>query len=106
LEPGLGYFFIDQNIDFGGFSETKNNVFEFVFISGDYFVFGEAFLLIKMDGDAAMFEGVEFLFVEIFQDFALVGVVGFDFGGGSLGLLGEGLFGLFECIVKHVTDGH
>ena len=59
-----------------------------------------------MDGDAAMFEGVEFLLVEIFEDFALVGVIGFDFGGDGLGLLGEDLFGLFESVVKHITDCH
>jgi hypothetical protein len=44
--------------------------------------------------------------VEIFEDFALVGVIGFDFRGDGLDLLGEDLFGLSESVVKHITDGH
>jgi hypothetical protein len=59
-----------------------------------------------MDGNAAMLKGVEFLLVKIFEDFALVGVISFDFGRNGLGFLGEGLFGLFESVVKHITDGH
>jgi hypothetical protein len=35
----------------------------------------------------------------------LVGVIGFDFGGGGIVLMGKGLFGLFEGVVEHVGDG-
>jgi hypothetical protein len=48
-------------VNFSCFSETKNYVSKFVFIIGGDFILGEAFLLVEMDGDAAMFEGVEFL---------------------------------------------
>ena len=35
----------------------------------------------------------------------MVGVIGFDFGGGCIVLMGKGLFGLFEGVVEHVGDG-
>jgi hypothetical protein len=66
---------------------------------------GEAVLLVEVDGDAAVFEGVELVLMEVFEEFALVGVIGFDFGGGGIVLMGKGLLGLFEGVVEHVGDG-
>jgi hypothetical protein len=80
----LGEFFIYQQVDFCGFSETGNYSFEFFFVGLSDFVLGEAVLVVEVDGDGAVFEGVEFVLMEDFEEFALVGVIGFDFGGGSL----------------------
>ena len=59
----------------------------------------------EVDGDAAVFEGVELVLMEVFEEFAFVSVIGFDFGGGSFVLVGKGLLGLFEGVVEHVGDG-
>lgn len=53
-----------------------------------------------------MFEGVEFVFVKIFEDFTLISIIGLDFGGNSIGLFGKGLFGFFKRIIEHVSDGY
>ncbi len=105
LERGLGEFLVDKEVDFGGFFERGHDGFDFISVGWSDLILGQAVFLAEVDGDAAVFEGVELVLMEEFEEFTLVGVIGFDFGGGGIVLMGKGLLRLFEGVVEHVGDG-